>query len=813
MVKSKITIFFLIVSLIIVNISCKNEIAQISQENETKKYYTVSFDSDGGNHIDSQSIEEGKTATKPNNPIKTNFSFDGWYIENVLFDFSTPITADLTLKAKWKPLPDTTPPGKVENLSGNSGNGSVLLSWKNPSDTDFYKVEIIFTPAVQEITQPIIVQGTPGSTSSKLIEGLSNGINYTFTLVAVDKENNKSQGVSISVKPTEPADVTPPAEIINLSTTGKHNKVILTWTNPADSDFCSVEISATPAEGSLTQPVIITCSPSTQGNYTAYNLQNGTEYTFTIKTIDSSNNISNGTSTTGTPVESTLSLSAILPNDNGTIVLTNDRAPINVIASSSDKITKAVWRKSDDESFVSAESLLSDSSANLFYLTSSAQIYVTENGFYDIAVQNEEGICKSKRVEIKTIDKTPLAEVTNLSVTCNGTNVNISWMNPHSENEYDSPLKYLRISYVYNDNQDSANGSVTINSNISSYSFRIPSDKDENDFVKITVQTQDGVNNISNGLQEKIWCCYCIKASYDADEEIKNLPNSVSMVRVIGLPSDFNNSCRELRKKSYGSKIKIDLDLSNGNGTSISDNAFYGNINLRKVILSESITVIGENAFKSCKNLTDINIPASVSTIGASAFYGCESLETIEISGTLEKIGVSTFRECVNLKSVHINNIKDNTGLWSQNFYNCKKLETVEINSIRVIGNLAFAHCESLKEITLPDNCELVQHEAFYNCSNLSKITMGTDIDSIESKVFSNCPNLTDVVFKTTSYSWYKTTGHFELSTPKSSLNGTNVGRIFTTDSQQNARLLTQDYFENILYSSNYKPILSRAEL
>ena len=63
--------------------------------------FTVTFDSDGGSDVKEQTIESGKTATKPADPTKEGFTFAGWYAGETAFDFTTAITADTTLKAKW----------------------------------------------------------------------------------------------------------------------------------------------------------------------------------------------------------------------------------------------------------------------------------------------------------------------------------------------------------------------------------------------------------------------------------------------------------------------------------------------------------------------------------------------------------------------------------------------------------------------------------------------------------------------------------------------------------------------------------------
>jgi len=46
-------------------------------------------------------VYENQTLTPPPNPSELGKIFEGWYLEDVLFDFNQPITADLTLTAKW----------------------------------------------------------------------------------------------------------------------------------------------------------------------------------------------------------------------------------------------------------------------------------------------------------------------------------------------------------------------------------------------------------------------------------------------------------------------------------------------------------------------------------------------------------------------------------------------------------------------------------------------------------------------------------------------------------------------------------------
>ncbi len=72
---------------------------------EIPRFYTVSFDSNGhGAAPDSQKIREGTTAVEPASPSVSGWIFGGWYRDAECtqpFAFSTLVSSDITLYAKW----------------------------------------------------------------------------------------------------------------------------------------------------------------------------------------------------------------------------------------------------------------------------------------------------------------------------------------------------------------------------------------------------------------------------------------------------------------------------------------------------------------------------------------------------------------------------------------------------------------------------------------------------------------------------------------------------------------------------------------
>ena len=67
--------------------------------------YMVNFESNGGTEIKPQTVVYGKKVTKPTNPSKEKFVFEGWYTDKdctKVYNFDTEIKSDITLYAGWK---------------------------------------------------------------------------------------------------------------------------------------------------------------------------------------------------------------------------------------------------------------------------------------------------------------------------------------------------------------------------------------------------------------------------------------------------------------------------------------------------------------------------------------------------------------------------------------------------------------------------------------------------------------------------------------------------------------------------------------
>lgn len=89
---------------------------------------TGTFDTNGGTAVDSQKIKVGDTLAEPYTQ-RDGFTFDGWYLDGVKYDFNTPVTRDITLKAGWRKTDVTTAKADLhKRLATGSKNGQYKLT-------------------------------------------------------------------------------------------------------------------------------------------------------------------------------------------------------------------------------------------------------------------------------------------------------------------------------------------------------------------------------------------------------------------------------------------------------------------------------------------------------------------------------------------------------------------------------------------------------------------------------------------------------------------------------------------------------------
>ena len=126
--------------------------------------------------------------------------------------------------------------------------------------------------------------------------------------------------------------------------------------------------------------------------------------------------------------------------------------------------------------------------------------------------------------------------------------------------------------------------------------------------------------------------------------------------------------------------------------TSISDNAFEGNTQIKELYVPNTVLSIGTKAFKECTNLKRAILPIKLNSLGGSAFDNCTSLEELELPIYLTRIPSYAFYRN-NLKFIRLP------------------------SNLESIGEEAFCRQTrfTCKSFTIPETLTLIEYNAFYN--------------------------------------------------------------------------------------------------
>ena len=143
-------------------------------------------------------------------------------------------------------------------------------------------------------------------------------------------------------------------------------------------------------------------------------------------------------------------------------------------------------------------------------------------------------------------------------------------------------------------------------------------------------------------------------------------------------------------------------------------------------VIKDGILTIAAQAFVSRPNLTSVTIPDSVKKIGDFAFSECENLESIILPDSVIDMGWNAFMET----GYYYN--EDN---WEDGvLYIGKHLIATDNEAVSgdyaikegtlTIATDAFAYCEELTEITIPNSVKMIGFSPFSNCNELESITV-----------------------------------------------------------------------------------------
>lgn len=411
---------------------------------------------------------------------------------------------------------DTTAPASVANFYALVGSDKAVLTWQDPKDADLFGIKI-YKPVptdsrnIVSLDDGILINK---EAESYEITGLNPSQEYTFKIAAVDTSLNESpvSSITITTKAAESTeDTTPPALVTNLEAACENGRMNLNWTNPTDEDFWGVEITANPATGVFKNAVYVKGSNS----FSCSNLSSGTDYTFSIKSLDNALNESEATisgSVTyndgkdSVPMEITLSLTT----EN--IINGKTKNDVTIIATikSASTIKKVVYKQAGS---IDAATLLADKDAQKATADESDNsrwtfvLPVSEDlneKTFTVAAIDTAGREETEQIKLNdfvVFDTTAPDYAINLKSEYNdNSEITLTWTDPKDED-----FDHVLISYITNDGQNSSEKKrlATVEKNTQTYTLSNVDTSAE--YYKLYIESFDDLGNKSTAVSSRAY--------------------------------------------------------------------------------------------------------------------------------------------------------------------------------------------------------------------------------------------------------------------------------------------------------------------
>ena len=378
----------------------------------------------------------------------------------------------------------------------------------------------------------------PTKESTKYSEAVEFRQDATVKAIAIKEgiENSPVSIATVSIKEKtitetkieyvdKKADETAPASVTELTAQAQDSRILLTWKDAADSDIYGYEVSysGTKPINRVVLPALDTTSmmvpPKAGGTY-VNGLTNGTEYTFTVKTVDTSGNKSEGVTVKGIPVEGetlTIALTASVPQENGyTGNKSNTKVTVTANITTASKVKKVVWKK--DGSLI-AKTLLADKTAAAATETEDNAVWTFDitaqeesaNGSYTVAAIDEAGREEAEQITIDNFDFTPPAKVkvTNAVYSSENSSIAIEWTEPG-----DADYHHVDITFTTNDGTNNSEPSQAITVNKGTLNKTFSDIEGEKAYYTYTFVTYDELGNKGAEYIHKVPVNSSLKVDY-----------------------------------------------------------------------------------------------------------------------------------------------------------------------------------------------------------------------------------------------------------------------------------------------------------
>ncbi len=683
--------------------------------------YTVTFETVGGSLINSIEVEKGKTVTRPEDPVKDGADFIDWYLSSTYegnpYDFNSPVNSDLTLYARWS--------DEEYAVVFDTNGGYPLIEYatykygtklEEPSEPE--KVGYKFTgwysdvKCSNKVNFPYEVKG-----HTRLYAGWKSDTMVTVNFKMARKYQD-DRDINYDAEILEPITIKAgekliqpenPRDITYLDEAGEEHLLRFSYWNSdpyygyySDAILFPIE-TADVKEITLYAVYVEVDTDDTYASLTVHP-NNGEEETIMYGVLGESLEISNLNEHDPAPFYSNKEMPLKVGYEVSGYYKTSDFA--------SDSIYEVPFVLENEEN----------------------DVYIRWQKKDDVTVTFDYGFSSIE-------DKTMMVSYRGL---------------------IERPENMMIVGYTFD------GWYTTLNSAVEEYRWNFENDIVESDITLYAkwVKTATIITYDTCGGYERN------PIAVSKDRVIQVLPTPVrqsgdivynflgwyldsSYNEKVSLPLTVSSDITLYAKWSDAIDLSLfeilDLGSNNNYGYSISvkknkKSELVGTITLPSLYAGKNIVRIETAGFADCINIKEIIVPDTVKYIYRNAFKNCSSLEKVVLPDTLKQISLNVFSGCSKLAS--INYPSELYSLYANVFENLPlMLEQLEVDEYGLYywGNACLgktyvtsdrATDNTTSEIIVKDGTTLIASYAFYNMEALTTITFADSVKYMPNYVF-----------------------------------------------------------------------------
>ena len=224
-------------------------------------------------------------------------------------------------------------------------------------------------------------------------------------------------------------------------------------------------------------------------------------------------------------------------------------------------------------------------------------------------------------------------------------------------------------------------------------------------------------------------------------------------IESITIASNFNKQLRYLFGNNIANVPASLIKIKYATGCTDVNSTMWANEKLKNegepivLELADDWTSVPAYAFQNCSGIKSLIIPEGVQYINDYAFERCQKLEKVVLPNSLIQINSYVFRNCNLLSDINLEECTSLTQISYQAFYDCDAITELTLpENLKRLSGYAFCEMDGLEKVNFNNKITNIEYDCFESCRKIKTIELPSSLNYVSDSAFNNCVSLILVI-------------------------------------------------------------------